>query len=650
MPNPEETESQFEATQKDQGQEGEAPQEKPEKTHEETSGTSEKEEEKPESDLERETKKLEAELKEKVPDCGKYLPQYQCVEKIPDSKTREGGIKYFNDPDLMTEVKYTDLLRILKGEKSVTDTPVVKLKGGDIQEQITEKAMQEIASGKIRGADLEEMLKKGFQEAENKELIDLVTRGAAYNFSKNRIETIKAEDLPFPQKVREKIKEMRKEGFKPEGLYSHEDTHAYLAQQSKDGRERIMTLQEAEAMRKKRKELQKASKEREKLLMELEMKYRGKTLDDYYPEEASEEEKKKLKGELLDIIDKVDTDEELSRLTKEAGGLYAFEAELRIKKRTKKDLVALHEGLAFAVESHYSGQKFESFEPYKPVTSPKSLKKANKICNELISKIGVDASKDFVVDVLDEAYDKKKDAVKLLEKRFKEMRKKNISPEVEQQEEIKEKDLESREDPRKFLEFEKLTQPNENLTKLAESLRGETEGKTVESILSFLEENLENINLEKKNRKEWKKIFGQRSTQEIIESKKSYGCIDTTALFVSLSRICGIPTKFIEGKRIRKSGSHCWAEVLIDGKWVDVDPTQGIEGIEFKPDESKHGPYVKISESLGSSDSLSAFSYEAWKELEKAWDGKKGTFKKNKYGVLIRNLERIKKSRIFLKK
>lgn len=205
---------------------------------------------------------------------------------------------------------------------------------------------------------------------------------------------------------------------------------------------------------------------------------------------------------------------------------------------------------------------------------------------------------------------------------------KEIKEELEKlkREELK-ANSESREDPKRFLGFEKLTQPNEDIKKIAEGLRMKTEQQTLENVLSFLGENLKHIDLEKENPKEWKKLFNKRTVEEIFETKTSYGCTDTAALFLALTRSCEIPAKFIEGKRIGKSGTHSWAQIFMDEKWIDVDPTQGVKGIEFKPEESEHGPYKIISESLGPSDSVIS-SYEDWRKVEKAWDYKKNTFKK----------------------
>lgn len=196
------------------------------------------------------------------------------------------------------------------------------------------------------------------------------------------------------------------------------------------------------------------------------------------------------------------------------------------------------------------------------------------------------------------------------------------------QAEEKKEDLESHEDPKRFLEFEKLTQPSDNIKEMAERFRSGEELQKVENILSFLgdEKNLNHIDLERKNRKEWKKLFNKRTAEEIFESKTSYGCTDTATLFLAIAKECGIPAKFIAGKRLEKSGTHSWVQVFVEGEWINIDPAQGHKGMEFKPEESEHGPYKIISESLGPSDSLIS-SYNDWRKIEKMWDYKKKTFK-----------------------
>lgn len=191
------------------------------------------------------------------------------------------------------------------------------------------------------------------------------------------------------------------------------------------------------------------------------------------------------------------------------------------------------------------------------------------------------------------------------------------------------KETETKEDHKRFLGFDNLTKPTDEIKKLSDRFLCEGELQKVEKILSFLgnNKNLDYFDLERRNPEEWKKLFRNRTAEEILKTKISYGCADTVTLFLAITRGCGIPSKFIEGKRIGKSGSHSWAQVLIGEKWVDVDPTKGLNGIGFNLEKSKHGPYKVISESLGPSDSIIT-SYKDWKKIEKIWDYKRNEFKK----------------------
>jgi len=201
-----------------------------------------------------------------------------------------------------------------------------------------------------------------------------------------------------------------------------------------------------------------------------------------------------------------------------------------------------------------------------------------------------------------------------------------IQTEAKQLKNEYEKETRNVEDPKRFLKFEKLTQPNEEIKELAERFRNSEEMQTIIEILSFLEKNIKHVDLERENLEEWKRAFRKRTAEEILQSKTSFGCGDTTTLFLSLIRAAGIPAKFIDGKRVPKTGAHSWARVFIEKKWIDIDPTQGVKGLKFDPEKSKHGPYVVISESLGQSDSVIT-SYENWREIEERWDYEKNKFK-----------------------
>ncbi|MHC4601357.1 MAG: transglutaminase-like domain-containing protein [Planctomycetota bacterium] len=66
---------------------------------------------------------------------------------------------------------------------------------------------------------------------------------------------------------------------------------------------------------------------------------------------------------------------------------------------------------------------------------------------------------------------------------------------------------------------------------------------------------------------------------DIIEKRRG-DCSEHAHLFTALARAAGIPTREVGGlaymgDEIRAFGGHAWCEVVLDGKWVPVDPTWG---------------------------------------------------------------------------
>ncbi len=66
----------------------------------------------------------------------------------------------------------------------------------------------------------------------------------------------------------------------------------------------------------------------------------------------------------------------------------------------------------------------------------------------------------------------------------------------------------------------------------------------------------------------------------ILDSEQVYAvrsgkCSEFTHLLIAMLRSIGIPAKFVAGFVFsgKEWGPHAWAEVLVDGKWVPVDPT-----------------------------------------------------------------------------
>jgi hypothetical protein len=70
---------------------------------------------------------------------------------------------------------------------------------------------------------------------------------------------------------------------------------------------------------------------------------------------------------------------------------------------------------------------------------------------------------------------------------------------------------------------------------------------------------------------------GQMSVLEIV-AKKRGDCNAHAVLFAALARAAGVPARKVGGLMymgddVRAFGGHAWNEVLLDGKWVPVDPT-----------------------------------------------------------------------------
>lgn len=71
--------------------------------------------------------------------------------------------------------------------------------------------------------------------------------------------------------------------------------------------------------------------------------------------------------------------------------------------------------------------------------------------------------------------------------------------------------------------------------------------------------------------------YGSLPVLDVLSGRKG-DCSEHSALFVTLARAAGIPAREVSGlayagDKDPKFGLHGWAEVVIDGKWVPVDPT-----------------------------------------------------------------------------
>ena len=66
----------------------------------------------------------------------------------------------------------------------------------------------------------------------------------------------------------------------------------------------------------------------------------------------------------------------------------------------------------------------------------------------------------------------------------------------------------------------------------------------------------------------------------MVLEKRVGDCTEHTQLFIALARSVGIPAREVSGLAYMGDGYRCfvwhaWAEVALDGHWVQVDPTFG---------------------------------------------------------------------------
>lgn len=50
-------------------------------------------------------------------------------------------------------------------------------------------------------------------------------------------------------------------------------------------------------------------------------------------------------------------------------------------------------------------------------------------------------------------------------------------------------------------------------------------------------------------------------------------CQDYAHIFITLMHLSGLPARYVAGLIVGEGASHAWVEILIDGKWYGLDPT-----------------------------------------------------------------------------
>jgi transglutaminase-like putative cysteine protease len=77
-----------------------------------------------------------------------------------------------------------------------------------------------------------------------------------------------------------------------------------------------------------------------------------------------------------------------------------------------------------------------------------------------------------------------------------------------------------------------------------------------------------------------KSLSSNLTTASQVLARRAGDCTEHALLFVALARAAGIPAREVSGlvymgDDLRRFGWHAWAEVELDGRWVEVDPSWG---------------------------------------------------------------------------
>jgi hypothetical protein len=182
-----------------------------------------------------------------------------------------------------------------------------------------------------------------------------------------------------------------------------------------------------------------------------------------------------------------------------------------------------------------------------------------------------------------------------------------------------------------FLKEGPQTKISNKIKKIAKSLKSSDDEKTIKNIIEWIHKNL----LQKFPTDE--AHFRKRTADQIIESGYRTGCGDVTVVFISLCRAAGIPASYIESINIKsltkkevekidlnflwsRHGGHVFSRVLINGRWIYVDPSSGK--INFKVEifgKERRDKYVIVDEGLDSWN-LGVGDKESWKnKLKTKW-------------------------------
>ncbi len=332
---------------------------------------------------------LKRQVEKEVPDYEKFIPKNELVEEIPSIEKRQKGVRYFNDEKLMERVMRIDLKRILGGERSITATPVNKITFERELDVLKKKAKFKAEIYSLgENISYEEAYEKAKEEEVKEYQQRTKKRGGGYD--------IKADEIKTYDKFKvENLKD------KDEAVFPHEDMHAFFAQNCKYLQEIAINERELENLI------------NEELLVILEEKQIENDLDEknngatgsFTNKEWEEMFKNKTnEDEITDILMKKKELREKIKILHE-------------KVKIRPDILALDEGFAFAITNKYANWNPDNFDGYRDKTDPDLIKKARDLSEKIISSTGIEFSKKIILEVINEVYDKKNNAIELFEEK-----------------------------------------------------------------------------------------------------------------------------------------------------------------------------------------------------------------------------------------
>ena len=172
--------------------------------------------------------------------------------------------------------------------------------------------------------------------------------------------------------------------------------------------------------------------------------------------------------------------------------------------------------------------------------------------------------------------------------------------------------------PKKYLSIHASLGDVDRISQLAKTLRRETDEKTIQSVLSWMESNLA---YDGKLAYEW------RNFDTVMKSGCYGGCADHGIVCGVLLKAAGIPTVWVktmdvdwiwdfkQERPFKAWSGHVFLEIFVDGKWVLLDPGAKLIYADYSP-TARILPGRRFAYHKGDNPKKMVMSlqWEAWKQ------------------------------------